>query len=91
MKNRRRLHHYLLIFDRRQGVLVQDPPREFADSKDAMEAYFSAEKELGKDCEVLLVAAESLAAVKATHASYFGGPDEDLAGDIYRELAGATG
>lgn len=91
MSDRRRLRHYLLIFDRRKGALVQDPPKEFEDGKVAMEEYFSAEKELGSEFEVLLVASESLAAVRTTHASFFGRADEIEGREIYRKLDGAAG
>ncbi len=67
------MRHFLLIYDIDHGRLV-DPPREFkhADRELALEEYARLEAvHRGTRVQVVLIAADSLDAVKVTHANFF--------------------
>jgi hypothetical protein len=74
------VQHYLLIYDRREGRIVRR--RRFDDPDVALTARFAAEREFreASDVEIVVLGAESLAALRQTHARYFKGVQE-LAGD----------
>ncbi len=63
--------HFLLVYDRRQGKLVEQRP--FSDSKAAVRAYEDMEKKHqdDRDMEIVLVGADSLETVMLTHGNYF--------------------
>lgn len=65
------LTHFLLVYDLRQQRLVD--VRKFIDATEATDAYGQAELEhLGdKDCEIVLVGADSLDTIRKTHGHYF--------------------
>jgi hypothetical protein len=65
------LTHFLLVYDLRQQRLVD--VRKFTDATEATDAYGRAELEhLGdKDCEIVLVGADSLDTIRKTHGHYF--------------------
>lgn len=70
---------FLLIYDRAAGKLVE-PVREFSDEEreSALQARFDREltERERPDIEVVLLGAESLDAVRATHSRYFKSIDE---------------
>ena len=70
------LLHFLLIYDRLRGSLVEDP-HEFSDAAEAAQAYELAEsKHRGdRDLEIVLIGADSLDTVKQTHRNYFENSD----------------
>ncbi|MDQ3671487.1 MAG: hypothetical protein M3364_03485 [Actinomycetota bacterium] len=76
------IRYFLIIYDRREGELVEDPPREFGDQDVAFDAYGEAERLYGGDrnVEVVLVGADSLETVRQTHSNYFGSDLSKLAG-----------
>ena len=61
------------MYSHSQSILVDE--REFGDAKKAIVAYSQAERdyESEKDVEVVLIGADSLETVRATHANYFSG------------------
>lgn len=65
------LLHFLLIYDLRQGRLVD--VRTFTDAGAAMVAYGQAERDHldDRDTEIVLVGSDSLDTVKLTHGHYF--------------------
>ncbi len=70
------VNRYLLVFDHHAGRLVQDPEvfRGDAGAAAALNAYDAAEDAYAdrrERFEVLLVGAESLDAVRATHGRFF--------------------
>ena len=82
---RTRVRHFLLVFNHRQGKLVEVV--EFGDdSEAAITAYAAKERELQDDAalEIVLIGSDSLETVKRTHANYFQGP----AASVERYLAG---
>lgn len=66
------LRHFLLVFDRRKGRLVQDPV-EFDDPVRAVAAYAKTERayEGQKEMDIVLIGSDSLETVKRTHGNYF--------------------
>lgn len=70
------ISRFLLIFDHELGRL-RDAPREFSgdsEAAEALDAYDAAEEAYADQrhrIEVLLVGAESIDAVKATHGRFF--------------------
>lgn len=68
----RRLRHFLLIFDHKRDRL-RDPPLQFDDPTEAVEAYAQAERTYDQDdaVEVVLIGSDSIATVQRTHANYF--------------------
>jgi hypothetical protein len=68
----RKLRHFLLVFDHRQGSLVREP-EEFTDSSEAVAAYSRTEREYEHSpyMEIVLIGSDSLETVKRTHANYF--------------------
>jgi hypothetical protein len=67
------MRHFLLIYDIDQGRLAE-PPREFRHSEraHALEEYARLETlHRGTRVQVVLIAADSLDAVKVTHANFF--------------------
>lgn len=65
--------HYLLIFDHAEGKLIEERP--FTDAAAAVRAYGEAEEEHrgNRLIEIVLVASDSLATIRLTHANYFAG------------------
>lgn len=76
------IRFFLIVYDRRAGQLVEDPPREFDDQDVALDAYAAAERQHGDDrnVEVVMVGADSLETVRQTHSNYFGSDLSKLAG-----------
>jgi hypothetical protein len=74
------VQHYLLIYDRREGRIVRR--LRFEDVDVALAARFEAEREFSgaPDVEIVVLGAESLAALQQSHARYFKRVQE-LAGD----------
>ena len=72
------LIHFLLIYDLKRGHLVGDP-QEFANAAEAAAAYAALEEATRNDTnlEIVLVGADSLETIKATHGNYFDGKRED--------------
>ena len=67
------MRHYLVVFDRRSGAVVQF--QEFGVADEAMTARFDAENEYAdnSDIEVVVLGASSKDALLKTHARYFKG------------------
>jgi hypothetical protein len=65
------LHHFLLVFDHRQGRLIKND--QYENSDEAVAAYSRAEREHEgtPDLEIVLIGSDSLETVKRTHANYF--------------------
>jgi hypothetical protein len=64
--------HFLLVYDPAKGKLID--LTEYANSRTALHAYEQAEernRHEQKDYEIVLVGADSLDTVKATHGHYF--------------------
>ena len=71
---RTRVRHFLLVFNHRQGKLVEVV--EFGDdSEAAVTAYAAKERELQDDAalEIVLIGSDSYETVQFTHANYFDG------------------
>lgn len=67
------LRYFLIVYDRRRGRLLVDPPQEFDDELVAADAYAEEEAKYWNDrnVEVVLIGADSLETVKQTHSNYF--------------------
>jgi len=67
--------HVVLVYSLREQKLVD--LQEFDNDHDAHVAYVALEREhlFDSDVEIVLVAADSIDTIKATHGSYF---DEDI-------------
>lgn len=65
------MNHYLLVYNRRTGDIIDRA--EFNGRGGALAARFRAEREYrgDKDIEVVVLGAESWAALSATHSRYF--------------------
>ncbi|MDP9796159.1 hypothetical protein J2S43_004671 [Catenuloplanes nepalensis] len=76
------MKHFLLVFDRQQGSILQKT--EFADSASALNARFSAEVTYGgnSDIEVVVLGAASETALRRTHSRYFKNVSE-MAGALF--------
>lgn len=63
--------HFLLVYDRQQGRLIQQRP--FTSSNEAVQAYEATEEEHRDDkhIEIVLVGADSLETIMLTHGNYF--------------------
>ena len=68
------LIHFLLVFDHKQGKLV-DVPQEFTDAAAAVAAYSAKERDYDgtSGVEIVLIGSDSYDTVKITHANYFDG------------------
>lgn len=69
-----RIQHFLLVFDHREGRLLEETP--FGEDSDAALAAYAAREETyaGKPLvEIVLIGSDSLDTVKLTHANYFDG------------------
>lgn len=66
------LIHFLLIYDRRRGQLIE-APREFSDAAEAASAYAELEEQHRDDqhLEIVLVGSDSLDTIRRTHGNYF--------------------
>ncbi len=66
------MKYYLILYDRKAGQIV-GAPKEFSEESqaDALQERFLREREAVPGVEVMLLAAESLAVLKTTHARYF--------------------
>jgi hypothetical protein len=62
--------HFLIIYDRSQGELLEC--REYVSGNRAMTRRFKVER-LRPDLEVVVLSADSLDTVKQTHSRYFSG------------------
>ncbi len=79
--------HFLIIFDRSEGRLLSETA--FADGREALAERFKAERmHRGSDVEVVVLTAESKAALRRTHARYFRTVSE-LAGRADSAMAAA--
>ena len=78
------IQHFLLVFDQRQGRLVEVKDFGF-DGDRAVAAYSAKEEEYADQAhiEVVLIGSDSLETVKLTHPNYF-----DCAAAVSRFLAG---
>jgi len=65
--------YYLLVFNRRRGELVREI-EEFADQRVAMaeRLRLEIENKQNPDLEIVVLGAESRAAMESTHSRYFG-------------------
>ncbi|MBL7256071.1 hypothetical protein [Paractinoplanes lichenicola] len=64
------MKHYLLIFDRLHGELLEE--REFLDGDEALEARFAAEREgRPSHVEIVVLSADSREDIRRTHSRYF--------------------
>jgi hypothetical protein len=65
--------YYLLVFNRRRGELVREI-QEFADQRVAMteRLRLEIENKQNPDLEIVVLGAESRAAMENTHSRYFG-------------------
>ncbi|MCS7007279.1 MAG: hypothetical protein RMM28_10420 [Thermoleophilia bacterium] len=74
------IRYFLIVYDRRRGALLEDPPREFTDEDAAMAAYGNTERahQDDRNVEVVLVGADSLDTVRRTHSNYFGSELSEL-------------
>lgn len=65
--------HFLLVFDHSRGELIRE--QAYRDGREAARAYEGAEKGLrdNKDLEIVLVGADSIETIRATHGQYFSG------------------
>ena len=84
------LRHYLLVFDGRRGRLKQRV-RIFRNVESALREYEEAEARYGKDAaiQVVLVSADSLDTVKATHPNFWRSMTfEELAHHAFPAAAG---
>lgn len=68
------MNHYLLIFNRRTGVLIRK--QQISSSDEAMSARFAAEAQYrdDPDIEVVVLGAQSEDALRRTHSRYFTPP-----------------
>ena len=66
------MRSWLIVYARRQGELLRC--QEFSDNRDALRERFAVEREQrdDKNLEVVVLSADSLEAIKATHSRYFG-------------------
>jgi hypothetical protein len=65
------VEHYLVIYNRREGEILRR--QRFQASDTAMAARFEAEREFREepDVEVVVLGADSWAALRQTHSRYF--------------------
>lgn len=65
--------HFLLVFDHARGELVVE--RSFTNGPAAARAYEEAEREhaSNSELEIVLVGADSIETIHATHGQYFAG------------------
>ncbi|MEV4638132.1 hypothetical protein AB0J80_12355 [Actinoplanes sp. NPDC049548] len=65
------MKYFLVVFDRVRGELLRE--EEFLDRAGALKARFAIERSegLSADVEVVILGAESLEALRRTHARYF--------------------
>jgi len=80
------MHHYLVIYNRREGRIVRGQDYETADI--ALKARFTAEREFSgqSDIEIVVLGGESWESLHRTHGRYFEGVQELAAA----ALAGAA-
>lgn len=67
----RQVSHFLLVFDRAHSRLLRETP--YADHREALVERFRAERlhRDNPDIEVVVLSAESTAALRRTHGRYF--------------------
>ena len=65
------LVHYLLVYDHAAGMLIDE--KTYTDPDEAIAAYAATEREhhFKDKIEVVLIGAESVEALRVTHAHYF--------------------
>jgi hypothetical protein len=86
---KRKLEHFLLVYDHEAGELLEEL-RFGADSDAAVAAYSEKEQEYKdrKKLEIVLIGSDSLETVKITHANYYERDPEGVMSrfleDIYR-------
>ena len=75
------MNHFLLVYDRSVGKLTEEP-REYAEAQRDQATSDRLARELLErehpQIEVILLGADSLDALMATHTRYFGGMDKRL-------------
>lgn len=86
---RMRQRHFLIIFDGAKGEM-RERVRSFAEQAPAVQAYSVAERRYEREPEVqvVLVAADSLATVKATHPNFW---RSDFVSEARKALKRAAG
>jgi hypothetical protein len=72
------LKHFLLIYDRRRGVLIETREFQGAQRKEALRAQFDAEDAHRErpEIEVVVLGASSWDDIQRTHSRYFKSLDE---------------
>jgi hypothetical protein len=64
------MKHFLLVYDREEGRLVDDPV-EFNDYSDALNERFKRERTKPPNHEIVVLSSSSRANLEKTHARYF--------------------
>lgn len=80
-----KIQHFILVFNRREGHLVQQ--LDFGTKASAaVEKYEELEEQYRHDAhmDIVLVGSDSIETVKVTHANYFNGSARDVYADILR-------
>jgi hypothetical protein len=85
-----RVRHYLVIYDRRAGKIIRH--RRYLKPDQALTARFGAEREHRDepDIEVVVLSAESWAAVQQTHSRYFKNEQELAESALERQTRAAV-
>jgi hypothetical protein len=81
--------HYLVIYNRRAGVIIRR--RQFQTADTALAARFEAEREFREepDIEIVVLGAASWDALEQTHSRYFKGVQELAGAALEREARSA--
>ena len=85
MTDKPKIQHFILVFDRQAGHLVNTV--EFGSrAKAAVEAYEHLEQFYRHEphMDIVLVGSDSIETVKITHANYFDGSAKDVYADVLR-------
>lgn len=85
------MNHYLMVYEREQGRVLHLEP--CPDAVSAMRARFAAERlhRANRDIEIVILGAQTEAALRETHARYFEGAGElALSGVRHVELSVAN-
>lgn len=85
LANTPKIQHFILVFDRRAGHLVQQI--EYGtEAKAAVRQYEELEERFrdSPHMDIVLVGSDSIETVKITHANYFDGTAKDVFADVLR-------
>lgn len=85
MSEKSKIQHFILVFDRHEGRLVQK--LEFGVRAKAAVGRYEELEEQYRDAphmDIVLVGSDSIETVKITHANYFDGSARDVYADILR-------